>query len=118
MYSRIKWFAVVFILVVVGAALAQEQGLPVPVSSELPLVMETLIGVVSAFLIEFVQKRQSPMKSLLLAGLITGTLGAISAFFVVKPSNLPVFLATCFAMSSTTWAVVFKGMGLKKVLGS
>lgn len=118
MYSRIKWFAIAFILVLVGSVIAQEAGLPIPVSSELPLVMETIIGVISSFLIEFVQKQKSPLVSMLLAAAITGALGVASALFVSKPDNLPVFLATCFAMSSTSWAVIFKGLGLKKVIGS
>lgn len=115
---------IVFIVLILSwtLLLAQEQeqtDIPTPITDKLPLVVETIIGALSALIVEFIQKQKSPAVSLIMAVVISFAVGLISSFVLKIPtSDLPVFLVTVFSLSSTTWAVLFKGLGVKKFLNT
>jgi hypothetical protein len=96
---------------------APQTDIPPPITDQLPDAVTVILGLVSALIVEFIQKQKSKLASLGIAVGVSAVGGVISAFIVgASFSDFPVFIVQTFVMASAMWATLFNGLGLKKFL--
>lgn len=105
------------LMLTVGVLYAQEGPVPSPPFTELPDFITVALGLVSSFIVEFVQKQKSEKVSFLLSIGIAGSIGLVGAFAAgASGFGFASFVVQVFVFAQAAFGMIFKGFGLSKKL--